>query len=192
MKYIWKDSELFTLFNSTNVHKVNVSAIMNETKLRIITKIKDSITPKDKFLSLGVIENDLQSIDKIPTIQVGNTVFSELPIATFNNIKTKKLLTIYEDIDCGNEKYFVVNSKSPLKFNSFYNFEGQIYNLNILKKNGITLFSSKPNIKMGVNFINEKTLGIYFQPNKIYDNFQFYITFEERISQNKYEMPIYI
>lgn len=191
MKYIWKDSELFTLFNSTNVHKVNVSAIMNETKLRIITKIKDSITPKDKFLSLGVIENDLQSIDKIPTIQVGNTVFSELPIATFNNIKTKKLIAIYEDIDSGNEKYYVMNSKSPLKFNSFYNFEGQIYNLNILKKNGITLFSSKPNVKMGANFINEKTLGIYFQPNKIYDNFQFYITFEERISQNKYEMPIY-
>src|SRR5699024_3895034 len=33
-------------------------------------------------------------------------------------------------------------------------------------------------------------LGIYFQPNKVYDTFQFYITFEERLSQNKYEIPI--
>jgi len=190
MNYKWIKSELYTSLNSVSVPKVNISAIMNEPTLRISTNLKEYLNSKYKFLTLGLIENDLQSIDKIPTTLVGDKVFSELPIATFNNIKTKKLVAIYQDIDSGNKKHFIINSKTPLKFNSFYNFEGQIYHLNILKKNGITLFSSKPNIKMGVNFINDKTLGIYFQPNKVYDTFQFYITFEERLSQNKYEIPI--
>ncbi|MGW7859280.1 CDP-glycerol glycerophosphotransferase family protein [Staphylococcus xylosus] len=38
--------------------------------------------------------------------------------------------------------------------------------------------------------MNEKSMNIYFQPNKIYETFQYYITFEERSSQNNYEMPI--
>src|SRR5699024_10755790 len=107
MNYKWIKSKLYTSLNSVSVPKVNISAIMNEPTLRISTNLKEYLNSKYKFLTLGLIENDLQSIDKIPTTLVGDKVFSELPIATFNNIKTKKLVAIYQDIDSGNKKHFI-------------------------------------------------------------------------------------
>ncbi|MGW7778317.1 CDP-glycerol glycerophosphotransferase family protein [Staphylococcus xylosus] len=186
--FIWKNNELLTSLRSIFVDEIHISSFVNDSKLRMSANVSENFE-ESKFVSFGVIDNDLNSVQKIPTTIDNMKIYSEIPMNSFDNIKTKKVIAIYKNEEYV-EKYYILNSKKSLNYNNYYYNSGEIYHLQILKKNGITMFSSKPNIKMGINSVNEKSMNIYFQPNKIYETFQYYITFEERSSQNNYEMPI--
>ncbi|MEJ7452532.1 CDP-glycerol glycerophosphotransferase family protein [Staphylococcus xylosus] len=186
--FIWKNNELLTSLRSIFVDEIHISSFVNDSILRMSANVSENFE-ESKFVSFGVIDNDLNSVQKIPTTIDNMKIYSEIPMNSFDNIKTKKVIAIYKTEEYV-EKYYILNSKKSLNYNNYYYYSGEIYHLQILKKNGITMFSSKPNIKMGINSVNEKSMNIYFQPNKIYETFQYYITFEERSSQNSYEMPI--
>src|SRR5699024_8816098 len=117
--------------------------------------------------------------------------FSKIEVSSLENINRKKLIAIYHDTLSNNKRTYILGCEKKITFKGYINFEEQIYQINIRKKNGITIDCSKPKIKAGVNSLTKDKLNIYFQPNAIYETFQWFITFEERASKNTYEKEIH-
>ncbi|MDR5650338.1 CDP-glycerol glycerophosphotransferase family protein [Staphylococcus nepalensis] len=191
MKYEWKNKYLYVSINDITVPQFNITSVMNEPFLRMSTFIENTNLNDDyQFKSLGLIDSDLNNVKYLTTKRYKSQINSELKLSEFHNDKNKKIIAIFQDKKSNNEIFFCLNSEEKVKFTGSYYFENQILNLNFKNKKEITIVNSKPKIKMGVNSISEKELNIYFLPNSIYKTFQYYITFEERTSQNRYEIEI--
>ncbi|MGW7948392.1 CDP-glycerol glycerophosphotransferase family protein [Staphylococcus xylosus] len=192
MKYEWLNNNLNISMNSLQLSQFDVNSLLNETSIRIRAIIEGIEEDNDyKFESLGLIDEDLNNLEFLTTNVYNSKVFSKIEVSTFENMKNKKLIAICHDRESNSRRFYILNSRNKISFTDYYNSEEQMYQINIRKKNGITIVSSKPKIKAGVNSVTEDNLNIYFQPNKIYETFQYFITFEERSSQNRYEKEIH-
>ncbi|MGW7808453.1 CDP-glycerol glycerophosphotransferase family protein [Staphylococcus xylosus] len=192
MKYEWLNNTLNISMNSLYVSQFDMNSILNETSIRIRAVIEGmERDDRFKFESLGLIDEDLNNLEYLSTKRYKTKIFSKIEVSSFENMKKKKLIAIYHDKLSDIKKTYILNSKNKLIFTEYYNSKEQMYQINIKKGNGITIVSSKPKIKMGVNSVTQEKFNIYFQPNAIYETFQYYITFEERSSKNKYEKEIY-
>lgn len=191
MKYEWENKYLHISINYISVPQLNITSVMNEPFLRMSTFIENTNLNDDyEFKSLGLIDSDLNNVKYLTTKSYKSQINSELKLSELYNTKNKKIIAIFQEKKSQNKAFFCLNSVKKVKFTGSYYFENQILNFNITNKNGITVANSKPKIKMGVNSISEKDLNIYFLPNSIYKTFQYYLTFEERTSQNRYEIEI--
>ncbi len=192
MKYEWLNNNLNISMNSLQLSHFDVNSLLNETSIRIRAIIEGIEEDNDyKFESLGLIDEDLNNLEFLTTNVYNSKVFSKIEVSTFENMKNKKLIAICHDRESNSRRFYILNSRNKISFTDYYNSEEQMYQINIRKKNGITIVSSKPKIKAEVNSVTEDNLNIYFQPNKIYETFQYFITFEERSSQNRYEKEIH-
>lgn len=193
MKYEWLNNNLNISMNSLQLSQFDVNSLLNETSIRIRAIIEGIEEDNDyEFESLGLIDEDLNNLEFLTTNVYNSKVFSKIEVSTFENIKSKKLIAIYHDRQSSSRFFYLLNSEKKISFTNYYNSEGQMYQVNIKKKNGITIVCSKPKINKGVNSVTKDNLNIYFQPDTIYETFQYYITFEERSSQNRYEQEIHI
>lgn len=193
LNYEWLNNNLNVSINSLQVPQFDMNSLLNETFIRIKATIGNIEEDNNyKFESFGLIDADLNNLEYITTKVYNSKVFSKIEVSTFENTKSKKLIAIYHDRQSNNKHFYVLNSRKKISFTDFYKSEKQMYQVNIKKKNGITIVCSKPKINAGVNSITEDNLNIYFQPDTIYETFQYYITFEERSSQNRYEQEIHI
>ena len=191
MKYEWINNYLKVSFNDISANNLSVTSLNNESILRISAYLEsEHIKEAYEFKSLGLIDTDLNNIKYLDTKKHGSQINSIVDLKNFENTKNKKIIAIFEEKNKNKEILFSINNKNKLKFSGYYYIENQIYNFSIKKKNNVTVINSKPKIKMGVNSITEETLSIYFLPNSIYYPFQYYITFEERSSTNRFEIPI--
>ncbi|MEN1895682.1 CDP-glycerol glycerophosphotransferase family protein [Staphylococcus nepalensis] len=191
MKYEWENRYLHVSINYISVPQLNITSVMNEPFLRMSTFIENTNLNDDyEFKSLGLIDLDLNNVKYLTTKSYKPQINSELKLSELYNAKNKKIIAIFQEKKSQNKTFFCLNSVQKVKFTGSYYFENQILNFSITNKNGITVSNSKPKIKMGVNSVSEKELNIYFLPNSIYKTFQYYLTFEERISQNRYEIEI--
>lgn len=193
LNYEWLNNNLNVSMNSLQLPQFDMNSLLNETSIRIKTTIENIEEDNDyKFESLGLIDEDLHNLEYLTTKVYNSKVFSKIEVSTFENMKSKKLIAIYHDRQSSSRHFYLLNSRKKISFTNYYNSEEQMYQVNIKKKNGITIVCSKPKIKTGVNSVTEDNLNIYFQPDTIYKTFQYYITFEERSSQNRYEQEIHI
>src|SRR5699024_6246800 len=140
-----------------------------------------------QFKSLGIIDSDLNDVKYLTTKRYQSQINSELKLSEFHNDKNKKIIAIFQEKKSNNEIYFCLNSEEKVKFTGYYYHKNQILKLNNKNKHEITIVNSTPKINIGVKSISDKELIIYFLPNTIYKTFQYYQTFEERTSQNRYE-----
>lgn len=193
LNYEWLNNNLNVSMNSLQLSQFDVNSLLNETSIRIRAIIEGIEEDNDyEFESLGLIDEDLNNLEFLTTNVYNSKVFSKIEVSTFENIKSKKLIAIYHDRQSSSRFFYLLNSEKIISFTNYYNSEGQMYQVNIKKKNGITIVCSKPKINKGVNSVTKDNLNIYFQPDTIYETFQYYITFEERSSQNRYEQEIHI
>lgn len=191
MNYEWSGNKLHILTNKLDVPYLNVTSFLNEVTLNIGTRLERSrFKDNYKFISLALIDSNLTNLKYLPTNVTNERICSDLSVNIFENLKEKKIIAVFYNIVTKNKVFYMLQSKNKVGFADYYFYEDQIYQLSIDGKRGTTLTSRKPKFKMGVNSINEQTLSIYFQPNVIYERFQYYITFEERGSQNNYHILI--
>lgn len=191
MRYEWLNNNLNISVNSLQLSQFDISSLLNETSIRVRAIVEAVEDDNFKFESLGIIDEDLNNLDYLTTKIYGTKLFSKIVVSNFKNMKNKKLIAIYHDRQLNIKQFYIINSERKLSFTSYYKSDEQIYQINIKNKNGITITGSKPKIRTGVNSVTEDNINIYFQPNKIYETFQYFITFEERSSQNRYEKPIH-
>jgi len=192
LKYEFSNNNLNISMNSLNLTAFHAKSILNETSIRIKGVIEDTeIDNRYKFESLGLIDEDLNNLKYLPTKLYKTNLFSKIEVSSLENINRKKLIAIYHDTLSNNKRTYILGCEKKITFKGYINFEEQIYQINIRKKNGITIDCSKPKIKAGVNSLTKDKLNIYFQPNAIYETFQWFITFEERASKNTYEKEIH-
>lgn len=190
MEYEWLNNNLNISINTLQLSQFNVNSLLNETSIRIRAIMKN-IDDDYKFESLGLIDDNLKNLEYLSTKLYNSIIFSKIEISSFENMNNKKLIAIYHDKQSNSKKFYILNSKKKISFTDYYISDKQMYQINIKKKNGITIVSSRPKIKAGVNSITKNNINIYFQPNRIYETFQYFITFEERSSQKKYEKRIH-
>lgn len=191
MEYEWLNNVLHVSMKDFCVTQLDVTSMINETSLKISTTIEDINVDNDyTFVSLGILDGDLSTMRYLPTESYKTRKFAKLEISSFENVKNKKLIAIFYNEKSRNREFYALNSKKTVGFVGYYRFEDHLYQINIKNKDGVNISSSKPKIKMSVNSITNQKLNIYFQPHVIYETFQYFITFEERLSQNKYELPI--
>lgn len=190
MKYEWLNNTLYVSKRNLFVTQLNVSSMINETSLNFSTTIED-IDNDYNFESLGILDDDLSTMQYLLTEFYKTRKFAKLKVSSFESVKSKKLIAVFYNKKSRNREFYTLNSKNSVKFVGFYRFEDQLYQINIKNKDELNIVISKPKIKMGVNSITKQTLNFYFQPHVIYEAFQYFITFEERLSQNKYELPIF-
>ena len=191
MEYEWLNNVLHVSMKDFCVTQLDVTSMKNETSLKISTTIEDINVDNDyTFVSLGILDGDLSTMRYLPTESYKTRKFAKLEISSFENVKNKKLIAIFYNEKSRNREFYALNSKKTVGFVGYYRFEDHLYQINIKNKDGVNISSSKPKIKIGVNSITNQKLNIYFQPHVIYETFQYFITFEERLSQNKYELPI--
>lgn len=190
MEYEWLNNNLNILINTLQLSQFNVNSLLNETSIRI-RAIMENIDDDYKFESLGLIDDNLKNLEYLSTKLYNSIIFSKIEISSFENMNNKKLIAIYHDKQSNSKKFYILNSKKKISFIDYYISDKQMYQINIKKKNGITIVSSRPKIKAGVNSITKNNINIYFQPNRIYETFQYFITFEERSSQKRYEKRIH-
>lgn len=191
MKYEWINNYLYASLNDLSVQQMNLASMANESLLRISIDTENiNLDAKYEFKSLGIIDIDLNNMRYLNTKCYNSQINSELNLNEFYNTKNKKIIAIFQEKNSNSEIFYCLNSKNNVKFKGYYYFENQIFNFNIKNKNGITIINSKPKIKVGLNSLSEDILNLYFLPSSIYKTFQYYLTFEERLSQNKYEIKI--
>lgn len=190
MEYEWLDNGLSVSMNTLELLQFDTNSLLNETSIRI-RAIIENVDDEFKFESLGLIDEDLNNLEYLTTKVYNAKVFSKIEVSKFENMKSKKIIAIYYDRKINSKKFYILNSKKKISFTDYYNSDEQMHQINIKKKNGITIVSSKPKIKAGVNSVTENNINIYFEPNSIYETFQYFITFEERLSQKRYEMEIH-
>lgn len=191
MNHEWSGSQLFVLANNLEVPYLKATSMLNEVSLSIHTKVNEvAAGSNNQFVSLAIIDKDLTNLQYLPSTVVKEQVSSKLPVDQFASLQEKKLLAVFYDTLTKNENFYLLKSETKVSFTGHYFFDEQIYQLDITRKNGITLISKKPKLKLGVNAVNEQILSIYFQPNRVYEQFQYYLTFEERNSQNSYHISI--
>lgn len=189
INYSWQNNKLNVSMNTLDLTQFSANSLLNETSIRIGMTIEE-IDINYEFESLGLIDLDLTNLDYLETSVYNSKVFSKIVVSDFENINNKKLVAIYQNKQKNSKRIYVLKSRKKIPFKDYYNSNDQIYQINIRNKNGLTIVNSKPKIKSGINSLNEDNLNIYLQPNKIYDTFQYFITFEERSSHNKYEKEI--
>ncbi|MDM7864521.1 CDP-glycerol glycerophosphotransferase family protein [Staphylococcus borealis] len=190
LDYKWSDNNLNVSMNTLEVSQFSANSLLNETSIRIGMFI-ENLDPNYTLESLGLVDVDLTQLNYLNTNVYNSKVFSKIVVSNFKNMKNKKLIAIYQHQQKNIKKVYVLNNRKKIPFTDYYNSEEQIYQINIKNKNGLTIVNSKPKIKLGVNSLDEDHLNIYLQPNKIYETFQYFITFEERSSLNRYEMEIH-
>ncbi|NWK84948.1 CDP-glycerol glycerophosphotransferase family protein [Staphylococcus sp. GSSP0090] len=190
MEYEWLDNSLNVSMNTLEVLQFDTNSLLNETSIRIRAIIENA-DDEFKFESLGLIDEDLNNLEYLTTKVYNSKVFSKVEVSKFENMKSKKIIAIYYDRKINSKRFYILNSKKKISFTDYYNSDEQMHQVNIKKKNGITIVTSKPKIRAGVNSVTENNINIYFQPNSIYETFQYFITFEERSSQKRYEMEIH-
>lgn len=191
MEYEWLNNNLNIFMNTLQLSQFHLNSLLNETSIRI-RAIIENIDDDYKFESLGLIDDDLSNLEYLTTKIYNSIIFSKIEISSLENMNNKKLIAIYHNEQNDSKKFYVLNSKKKLSYTDYYISHEQMSQINIKKKNGVSIVSSKPKIKVGVNSITEDNINIYFQPNTIYENFQSFITFEERSSQKRYEKEIHI
>lgn len=190
MSYKWCDNNLNLLMNTLKVTQFSANSLLNETSIRIGMVI-ENIDTNYELESLGLIDSDLTNLEYLKTNIYNSKVFSKIVVSNFEDMKNKKIIAIYHNKYNKDKKIYILNNRKKVPFIDYYNSNDQIYQINIKNKNGLTIVNSKPKIKSGINSLDEDNLNVYLQPNKIYDTFQYFITFEERTSQNNYEMEIH-
>lgn len=191
MNYEWLNNRLFISTSHYEVPSLKVSSMLNEVSLNINVKIEDKLFDNNyQFSSFAIIDSDLTNLEYLPSTDVKGNLNGSLIIDTFETLNKKKLLMVFYNTLKGNKIYCLLDSKNKVNITDYYSFEGQIYQLNLKKENGITITSTKPKFRAGVNAVNDQVLSIYFEPSKIYERFQYYLTFEERASQNSYHIAI--
>lgn len=188
--YRWQNNNLNVSMNTLEVTQVSANSLLNETSIRIGMAIKE-VDINYEIESLGLIDLDLTNLDYLETHVYNSKVFSKIIVSDFENMSNKKLVAIYQNKQKSSKRIYVLESREKIPFTDYYNSNDQIYKINIRNKSGLTIVNSKPKIKLGINSLNEDNLNVYLQPNKIYETFQYFITFEERSSHNKYEMEIH-
>jgi len=191
MEYEWLNNNLNIFMNTLQLSQFHLNSLLNETSIRI-RAIIENIDDDYKFESLGLIDDDLSNLEYLTTKIYNSIIFSKIEISSLENMNNKKLIAIYHNEQNDSKKFYVLNSKKKLSYTDYYISHEQMSQINIKKKNGVSIVSSKPKIKVGVNSITEDNINIYFQPNTIYETFQSFITFEERSSQKRYEKEIHI
>src|SRR5699024_6923514 len=179
MEYEWLNNNLNIFMNTLQLSQFHLNSLLNETSIRI-RAIIENIDDDYKFESLGLIDDDLSNLEYLTTKIYNSIIFSKIEISSLENMNNKKLIAIYHNEQNDSKKFYVLNSKKKLSYTDYYISHEQMSQINIKKKNGVSIVSSKPKIK------------IYFQPNTIYETFQYFITFEERSSQKRYEKEIHI
>ncbi|KFN90524.1 hypothetical protein TMU3MR103_1437 [Tetragenococcus muriaticus 3MR10-3] len=168
-----------------------MSSILNEVSLNVNVKIDEKVLEDNyQFSSFSVIDNDLTNLEDLPSDDIDGNLNGSLSTDVFETLNKKKLLIVFYNTLMRSKFYYLLDSATKVNVTDYYYFERQIYQLNIKKENGITINSSKPKFRAGINAVNEHVLSIYFQPSKIYERFQYYLTFEERASQNSCHIAI--
>src|SRR5699024_925441 len=191
MEYEWLNNNLNIFMNTLQLSQFHLNSLLNETSIRI-RAIIENIDDDYKFESLGLIDDDLSNLEYLTTKIYNSIIFSKIEISSLENMNNKKLIAIYHNEQNDSKKFYVLNSKKKLSYTDYYISHEQMSQINIKKKNGISIVRSTPKIKVGVNAITEDNINIYFQPNTIYETFQSFITFEERTPQKRYEKEIHI
>ena len=191
LKYEWLNNNLNISMNSLNLTKFHANSLLNDTSIRIKAGLENRERDnRYKFEALGLIDEDLNNLKYLPTKLYKTNIFSKIEVSCLENRNRKNFIAIYHDQLSDNKKIYILNCEEKIKFKDYFNSEEQMHQINIRKKNGIAIDFSKPKIKVGVNSLTEDKLSIYFQPNAIYETFQWFITFEERASKNIYEREI--
>lgn len=191
MNFEWSGNKLSVLTNKLSTPYLNIISILNETSISISTKIvQDAVNDNHQFITLAVIDSDLTNLKYLPTNILNERVHSQLLVDAFDTLLEKKLVAVFYNKVTKKYNLCLLQSKKTGEFIGYYYFKEEIYQLKVSNKHGLTITSRKPKFKMGVNSLTEQTLNIYFQPDMVYERFQYYLTFEERVSKSSYHVLI--
>ncbi|MCT2127184.1 CDP-glycerol glycerophosphotransferase family protein [Staphylococcus epidermidis] len=189
----WKGNQLKITFKKLNVQNLIIRTLLNDSNIKISFEINENGFDHYHLSYLCLVEHDLTyfSPKKLETIANENKIITKINLNDFNNIKKKKLAIVFEDKLNGEQIFYILNTKDKVSFKGSFTFDNKLYNLNIKKQKGITLLTSKPKIKPVINFITDDLISCHLTYANIHEVFSTYITFEDRESQNKYELPVY-
>lgn len=189
----WVGNQLKINFKKLNVQNLFIQTLLNDSNIKISFEINENDFDHYHLSYLCLVENDLTYFNpqKLETIANKNKIITKINLNDFNNVKKKKLAIVFEDKLNGKQIFYILNTKNKVSFKGSFTFNNKLYNLNIKKQKGITLLTSKPKIKSVVNFITDDLISCHLTYANIHEVFSTYITFEDRESQNKYELPIY-
>lgn len=199
MKYEWQNDSLKIGLNSIEIDALFMNSILNSKniKLRMIPSedLSKPITfdKENKqyfFESLGLIDNALNEFQLIQTNLSDNSVTANLSSHLFSTPQPQKLFAQFKDCKTGEKLLCVINSKMKVSFKDFYMVEDEIYQLNVIRKNGVTFKSKKPKNRLGIHNINQEKMCLYYQPHPIYSSFKHYMTFEERGSGCTFDIKL--
>lgn len=191
LTYQWMGQRLAVQSEHIEVPYVNVTSMVNETSLHLNTEIEMLETESDYTLShLALVNSDMSVIQTLPTTVTGSYIHSQLDVETLEDLTNKKLVAVFEKQSSQDNVYVMLKSKQRINFKACMRVQDEIYELTVKKSPSVTFVAKKPKVKMGVNTVSHEQLNIFYQPHPIYDRYQSYFTFEERASQQRYEMPI--
>lgn len=164
------------------VSDVQITQLADENHLNIAFETPYTLRDDDD-VQLGIVDVNYSQVQFLDTTIGLNKVSAKLDLSTIESVKTKKVFI------CINEHTYLLTAES-LKFKTFHTLEDEIYQLNINSRNGMTLKYRKPKFKVGVNSYDDQHLNIYFQPHAVYQHCNYYLTFEERESEQTWSQPI--
>ncbi|WP_278925994.1 CDP-glycerol glycerophosphotransferase family protein [Staphylococcus auricularis] len=191
LTYQWMGQRLAVQSEHVEVPYVNVTSMVNETSLHLNTEIELLETESDYTLAhLSLVNSDMSVIQTLPTTVTGSYIHSQLEVETLEDLTNKKLVAVFEKQSSQDHVYVMLKSKQRINFKACMRVQDEIYELTVKKSPSVTFVAKKPKVKMGVNTVSHEQLNIFYQPHPIYDRYQSYFTFEERASQQRYEMPI--
>lgn len=194
MLYEWLGNTLNISIKQLIVDQFKVNALLNDNTLRFSASLDalETLPHSDAYTfdSFAIINRDFNHLLYLPTTKHQHKVFGQVQFDQFEDTTTKKIIAVFKHQHSDRKQFYVLRNKRRVRFSGHYRFNDELYHLNIKHKAGISLIQTKPKIKMGINSITEDQLDIYFQPPTIYETFQYYITFEERESQRKFEQEI--
>ncbi|BCU51439.1 CDP-glycerol glycerophosphotransferase [Staphylococcus auricularis] len=191
LNYYWMGQRLTVQPQHIEVSYVNVTTMVNETSLHLNTEVEVSETEADqRLVHLALVNSDMSVIQTLPTTVTGAFIHSQLDVETLEDLTNKKLVAVFENPSTETNIYVMLKSRQRINFKACMRVQDEIYELTVKKSPSVTFVAKKPKVKMGVNAVSPEQLNIFYQPHSIYDRYQSYFTFEERASQQRYEIPI--
>ncbi|RAI83451.1 CDP-glycerol glycerophosphotransferase [Macrococcoides caseolyticum subsp. hominis] len=146
---------------------------------------------------------DVPSDDAIKDVKLVNDQFDIIDSLKFKydeqNLKynIKIPLSIIKDtadkffvVTLSDEKQYILKSKNKIKFKHNFVIENEYFYLSFRTKGPLKFLYEKPRIQKKILGYNDKGLNLLFNVPIIYSDCEYFLSFEERESQEAFKIPI--
>lgn len=199
LKYDWQNDGVIISINQLNIDDFFITHTFNSENLMIRALFEKSFEQefifekKDDYFAfdtLALLDENLKDIVNIPTTITSTGLLAQVPTSLFSSAQNKRIVAVFKGKDLGEKRLLVLNPQNVMKFRNYYISNNEVYQLDLLNKQGLLFISKKPRNRAGIHKVDENKIFMYYQPHSIYSTYEHFLTFEERASGNMYHVPL--